>query len=284
MVGTSDGTEEPDNTAVRTALWRALHVDVDAPPHVLDDRIGLALAGRPKGWRDRPDMDVQATRRNRAGIVARARFVEDLVEEQLREREVDQLVLLGAGLDTLAQRRPELAARIRIFEIDRPGTQRWKRHRLAELGFEPPVMVPVDFETASWWDEFAAAGFDPTRPAVVSSAGVAMYLTDETNIATLRTLARLPSGSTVAMTFQLTDDLVDEEDLAGRRAAMAGAQAAGTPFVSFYTPDRMQQLAREAGFVESRHVDAAEMNACYFVGRPDGLATSRGEEMLVART
>jgi O-methyltransferase involved in polyketide biosynthesis len=86
------------------------------------------------------------------------------------------------------------------------------------------------------------------------------------------------------MTFQLTDDLLDEQDLAGRRAAMAGAQAAGTPFLSFYTPDRMQQMARDAGFVETRHVDAAQMNARYFAGRHDGLATSRGEEMLVAQT
>jgi methyltransferase (TIGR00027 family) len=159
-----------------------------------------------------------------------------------------------------------------------------ERRRLAELGFDSPTMVPVDFETESWWDELAAAGFDRTRPAVVSSTGVAMYLTDETNIATLRTLARFAPGSTVAMTFQLTDNLLDEEDLAGRRAAMAGARAAGTPFVSFYTPERMQQMAREAGFAETRHVGAADMNARYFAGRPDGLATSRGEEMLIART
>jgi methyltransferase (TIGR00027 family) len=269
----ADQVPEPDNTAVRTALWRALHTEVDPPPHVLDDRIGLALADPPEGWRARPDMDVLATRRNRAGIVARARYVEDLVSDLVAEEGLDQFVILGAGLDTLAQRRPDLAARVGMFEIDQPETQEWKRHRLAELGLEQPIMVPVDFETDSWWDELAAAGFARSRPAVVSSTGVAMYLTDEANTATLSTLARLAPGSAVAMTFQLTDDLLDAEDLAGRRAAMAGAQASGTPFLSFYTPQRMQEMAH-----------AAEMNARYFAGRPDGLATSRGEEMLIART
>jgi methyltransferase (TIGR00027 family) len=272
----------PDGTAVRTALWRALHVEFDAPPHVLDDRLGLTLADPPQDWRSRPDMDVQDTRRNRAGIVARARFVEDLVEDLVEEQGVDQLVLLGAGLDTLAQRRPGLVDR--IFEIDQPDTQTWKRRRLAELGYEPPTMVPVDFEKDSWWDALVASGFDPAQPAVVSSCGVAMYLTDEANTETLRILARLAPGSTVAMTFQLTDELLEPEDLAGRRAAMAGARAGGTPFLSFYTPERIQQTTRDAGFAETEHIDSATMNARYFTGRPDRLATSRGEEMLVART
>jgi len=268
----------PDQTAVRTALWRALHVEVDASPHVLNDRLGLALAEPPEDWRARPDMDVQRTGRNRAGIVARARFVEDLVEEQ----DVDQLILLGAGLDTLAQRRPGLVDR--IFEIDQPDTQTWKCRRLAELGYEAPTMVPVDFEKDSWWDALVASKFDPSRPAVVSSCGVAMYLTEETNTETLRALARLAPGSTVAMTFQLTDELLEPEDLAGRRAAMTGARAAGTPFLSFYNPEQIQQTARDAGFAKTEHIDSATMNARYFTGRPDGLATSRGEEILVART
>lgn len=271
---------EPDNTAVRTALWRALHIEVDPPPHVLDDRLGLALVDPPPGWRDRPDMDVRATARIRAGIVARTRFVEDLVEEQLVTDGVDQLVLLGAGLDTLAQRRPDLAARVRIFEIDLPGPQRWKRRRLGDLGLAAPVMVPVDFETGSWWDELAAAGFDPSRPTVVSSTGVAMYLTDEANAATLRTLARLAPRSTVAMTFLLVEELLDEQDRATLRVSMAGARAAGTPFRSFSTPERMRCIALDAGFAQAVVVGPDEMNARYFAGP----ATSRAEEMLVART
>jgi O-methyltransferase involved in polyketide biosynthesis len=75
-------TEAPDGTAVRVALWRAMHVQVDPPPHVLEDEIGLQLTAPDDGWRRRPDMDPRATSGFRAAIVARARFIEDLVAEQ----------------------------------------------------------------------------------------------------------------------------------------------------------------------------------------------------------
>ena len=120
-------TAAADQTAVRVALWRALHVQIDPPPHVLEDEIGLRLADPDDGWRRRPDMDAQGTRPFRASIVARARFIEDLLAEEVAGG-VDQYVLLGAGLDTFAQRRPELASRLRMFEVDRPGPQEWKRN------------------------------------------------------------------------------------------------------------------------------------------------------------
>ena len=112
----SHATATPDSTAVRTALWRALHLEVDAPPHVLDDRIGLQLAAPDTDWRQRPDMNEYATPGVRASIAARARFIEDLVTEQA-DHGVGQYVLLGAGLDTFAQRRPEIASRITVFEV-----------------------------------------------------------------------------------------------------------------------------------------------------------------------
>src|SRR5689334_15544409 len=92
----------PDNTAVRVALWRALHVAIDPPPHVLEDEVGLRLAAPEDGWRNRPDMS-PFTKPFRASIVARARFVEDLVAEHAA-RGVAQYLILGAGLDTFAQR------------------------------------------------------------------------------------------------------------------------------------------------------------------------------------
>src|SRR4051794_5869882 len=116
---------KPDSTAVRVALWRALHVQIDPPPHVFEDEIGLALAAPDDGWRNRPDMG-PFTKPFRASIVARARFVEDLVLEQAA-RGVRQYVLLGAGLDTFVQRRPDFAPALTVFEVDRPGPQAWKR-------------------------------------------------------------------------------------------------------------------------------------------------------------
>jgi methyltransferase (TIGR00027 family) len=196
----------PDSTAARVALWRAMHVEVDPPPHVLEDEIGLKLLAPDDSWRQRPDMDPDATSRFRTSIVARARFIEDLVVEQVG-RGVSQYVILGAGLDTFAQRRPEVAARLRVFEVDQPGPQAWKRQRLIELGFGIPKwlqLVPVDFEAgSSWWERLATAGFDRRQPAVVSSTGVSMYLTRDAITATLRQIAALARGSTLAMTYIL---------------------------------------------------------------------------------
>jgi methyltransferase (TIGR00027 family) len=282
-----EATVAPDGTAVRVALWRAMHVEADPPPHVLEDEIGLRLADLDDGWRDRGDMHPDGTRTFRASIVVRSRFVEDLVRDEA-DRGVSQYVLLGAGLDTFVQRRPDLAVRLTVFEVDRPGSQAWKRQRLIELGYgvaDGLRLVPDDFETdGSWWAKLAAAGFDAARRAVVSSLGVSMYLTREANLATLRQLASLAPGSTVVMTFQPPLELLNEAERTWRQLAENGARASGTPFISFFSPTEILELAREAGFVEERHVPAAELNELYFSGRPDGLRTSSGEELLVATT
>jgi methyltransferase (TIGR00027 family) len=278
---------KPDSTAVRVALWRALHVLVDPPPHVLEDEVGLRLVAPEEGWRDRPDMS-PFTRPFRASILARARFIEDLVTERAA-RGVGQYVLLGAGLDTFAQRRPELASRLLVFEVDRPGPQEWKRQRLVEVGHGlPPFLrfVPVDFEAGdAWWDRLAASGFDARRPAVVASTGVSMYLTKDATAATLRAVAALAPGSTLAMSFMLPIELVDPEVRPGVEQAAKGARASGTPFISFYTPAEMLALAREAGFRDAQHVSAAALAERYFAGRTDGLRPpSNSEELLIATT
>ena len=279
--------EAPDSTAVRTALWRALHVEIDAPPHVFADTIGLQLVAPDGAWRDRPDMDPVGTRGFRASIVARARFVDDLVTEQVTAG-VTQLVVLGAGLDTLAERRSDLGARLRVFEVDRPGTQAWKRRRLVEVGIGVPdwlCMVPIDFEAGeSWWEGLRAAGFEPDRPAVVASTGVSMYLAKETTAATLRQLASLAAGSTVAMTFLLPVEIIDAADQAGLQASSKGARSSGTPFVSFFTPDELVGMARDAGFTDVRHLPGGALAERYFAGRSDGLRPSSGEDFILATT
>lgn len=282
---TDEQTAQPDTTAERVALWRALHARIDAPPHVLSDEIGLQLAAPDEGWPGRPDMDPLRTRGFRASMVARARFVEDLVEERA-DTGVAQYVILGAGLDTFAQRRPEFASRLRVFEVDQPGPQAWKRQRLMALGYGIPDwlrMVPVDFEAdQSWWQQLIGAGFDPDRPAVVASTGVSMYLTKEATAATLRQLAHLAPGTAVAMTFLLPIDLLADADRPGLKASQEGARASGTPFVSFYTPDEMLDLARAAGFEDVRHVSGSDLAERYFADRPDGLRPSTGEDFVVA--
>jgi methyltransferase (TIGR00027 family) len=277
----------PDGTAVRVALWRALHAEIDPPPHVFEDVIGLKMVAPEDDWRSRPDMS-PFTRPFRASILARARFIEDLLEERVVHG-VGQYVLLGAGLDTFAQRRPELADRLVVFEIDQPATQAWKRQRLIELGFGIPSFlrfVPVDFEAGdAWWERLALSGFDPRQPALVASAGVSMYLTEESIVTTMQHVASFAPTTTFAMSFMLPIDQLDPEVRPAVERAAAGAQANGTPFISFFTPERMLALARDAGFKEVQHVSATTLAQRYFASRTDGLRPpSNSEELLVATT
>jgi methyltransferase (TIGR00027 family) len=280
---------QPENTAARVALWRALHVQIDPPPHVLQDEVGLQLLAPPAGWQQRGDMHPIGTKQFRASIVARARFLEDVVEERLERDGVGQYVILGAGLDTFAQRRALLAARMHIFEIDQPGPQAWKRQRLHELGLGVPPflhLVPVDFEAKqSWLQLLAAAGFAADKPAVIASTGVSMYLTREATAATLREVAGLAAGTTLVMSFMLPFELADPEVRPGLEQAAKGARAAGTPFISFYRPEEMLELARQAGFKQVEHVSAAALSERYFSDRHDGLRLpNNSEELLVAST
>ncbi len=275
----------PDSTAVRVALWRALHVLSDAPPHVLVDTVGLQLVAPEEGWQQRPDMHPQGTAAFRASIVARARFIENFVISQYKLG-VNQYVLLGAGLDTFAQRHTDIATQMQIFEVEKPETQAWKQERLAELGLPLPAglhFVPVNFETSeSWWKQLSAAGFELQKPAVVTSIGVSMYLTMDAIKETLRQIANLASGSQFIMTFMLPLELVAPADQLGYQMSLKGAQKSGTPFISFFTPPEMLTLAREAGFKKVDHLSTSDLP--YFAGRSDGLKPSTGEVLLIATT
>lgn len=278
----------PESTAVRVALWRAMHLEVDPPPHILVDEIGLKLADPDDDWRQRPDMDAKGTSFFRASILARARFIEDLVEEQAGCG-VGQYVILGAGLDTFAQRRPRIAAGVQVYEVDQPGPQAWKQRRLKELGFAAPSIprfVPVNFEEGDHWREaLAAAGFNAGQPAVVASAGVSMYLSMEAIASMLRDVAALAPGSKLAMTFLLPPDLMGPEVRPGFQMAEKGARASRTPFISFFTPTEMLAMAREAGFQKVEHVSAATLAERYFAGRTDGMRPpGNSEELMVATT
>ena len=277
----------PDNTAVRVALWRALHVQQDLAPHVFQDEIGLKLVEPPEDWRSRPDMS-PFTRPFRASIVARARFIEDLVTDQLTKG-VNQYVILGAGLDTFAQRRPDIASQMLVFEIDQPCPQEWKRQRLVSLGFGIPAflrLVSVNFEMQeAWRARLIASGFDSAKPAVVAATGVSMYLTKDANKAMLKEVAALAPRTTFVMSFMLPIEMADPEARPGIERAAAGAKANGTPFLSFFTPDEVMSLAKSAGFREVQHVSAEALTQRYFADRTDGLRVPRNsEELLVATT
>jgi methyltransferase (TIGR00027 family) len=272
----SDG---PDSTAVRTALWRALHVLVDERPHVLDDTVGLQLAEVDDSWRGRPDMDPERTRANRASIVARARATEDTVMSSGTR----QYVVLGAGLDTFAQRQD---GAIQVYEVDAPGTQAWKRKRLEELRLLNPArlsLVPVDFEAGQpWLAEVVGAGLDMASPVVVSMLGVTMYLTREAILATLRAAAALTAGSKMIFSYSRPIEMAPAPIRPILEGAAAGAAASGHPWLSLLNPDEAAGLAAEAGFGDVRVLTSTDLHERYFADRRDGLSPVGGEDLVIA--
>lgn len=170
--------DRPSTTAFRAAIARARHQLIDSP-RVFDDPLALRILGpdtaleleRLGRHRDNPYL-----RGLRASLVARSRIAEDALHEAVA-RGTTQYVVLGAGLDTFALRSPYPAARLRIFEVDRPATQSWKRQLLARAGLVAPAhlhWVPVNFGRESVGEALLGAGFDPTRPAFFSWLGVTM--------------------------------------------------------------------------------------------------------------
>src|SRR5690606_735361 len=171
--------------------------------------IGFKLIAPDDDWQERPDM--KYTKRLRASIVARSRFIEDIAKEQIAKG-IKQYVLLGAGLDTFAQRNTEISSQVDIYEIDQPDTLTWKEEKLIENGYKIPGnlhFVPVDFEISSWWDELLNKGFDINKKAVVSCTGVTLYLTKEAITDTLKKMTLLAPSSTIAMAFYLPLELLD---------------------------------------------------------------------------
>jgi len=291
---TVTGTDlAPNSTAVRTALWRALHTELDAAPHVIDDRLGLLLAEPDPDWRRRPDMNQYATPGVRASIVARARFIEDLVAERAEDG-VTQYVLLGAGLDTFVQRRPEIASCITVFEVDQPGPQAWKRQRLIDLGFGIPQgqrLVPVDFENQSWWEQLLDNGFDTSAPAVVSSLGVSMYLTEAAVDATLARVAGWPGGGEIVFDYaEPPYEEMSEQSRAARQALRERVAAVGEPFLSALVPEALHARLAELGYAQIEDLAPLDL-AERFLGPEIAAAASAagaggrgGGHVLFART
>lgn len=275
--------QQPDNTAVRTALWRAFHTQADAEPYILEDTVGLQLIAPEEGWQERPD--IKYTQRLRASVVARSRYIEDIITTE-SSKGTDQYVILGSGLDTFAQRNPDITSKIQIFEIDQPDTLAWKQKRLFETGFHVPEnlhFVPVNFEKSSWWEQLLKAGFNIHKPAVIACTGVTLYLTKSAIIETLQHMVSLATGSVIAISFYLPIELLEKEDQPMQEMANKGAQQSGTPFISFFSPEEVIAIAKESGLNNTDLVSTEDIKDLYFKNRTDGLSPASGEVFLLAR-
>jgi methyltransferase (TIGR00027 family) len=266
-------------------MHRAAHQLYDRPL-VFDDPLALAVIGREAETELRAGTDWHgfAAPSLRAFIVARARYTEDMVASGVA-RGVSQYLLLGAGLDTYACRRP--ADTPVVFEVDHPATQAWKRERLLEAGIAAPshlVSVPVDFERESLQMGLDRAEFDFAKPAVAAWLGVTPYLARETVLATLGFLAtRLMRGS--ELVFDYAEPVDGRDPLHRARFARLAERVAkaGEPFRCFFEPAGLHAALRELGIRNFVDHDAPALDARYFAGRADGLSIGGHGHLLHAR-
>ena len=237
-------TGQPSRTALSSARARAVHQVADSPRVFADPLAARIIGGvdddpRPAGV---PGMPAEV----RLFMALRHRVAEDALHAAGHTR---QVVILGAGLDTFAYRNRNTA--LRVFEVDHPATQAWKRERLAEAGIEVPdtvVFCPVDFAEQTVDEGLAAAGFDRSAPAFFLLLGVAPYLTRDALLDTARFVARLPGSSELVFDYNQPPDALPPQ----RRPALAAQAAAmarmGEPWRSFYTPTEIAAELAAAGF------------------------------------
>jgi len=268
-------TGKASRTALRVAIRRAAHQVIDHPL-VLDDPIALRLIG--PGFANDPGLanDMERAKHRvardfRAFMVVRSRYAEDQLAAAVAQG-VTQYVILGAGLDTFAYRNPFPA--LRVFEVDFPATQEWKRAMLAEAELTVPAsltFVPLDFEHRTLSDGLREAGFDQSSAAFFSWLGVVPYLTLDAFRATLAAIAQLPAKTAVSFDYGLSRETLGPLRRLALDALSRRVAAAGEPFRLFFSPDELERALRGAGFRRVEQLDGGQLNERYFKGRTDGL-------------
>jgi methyltransferase (TIGR00027 family) len=264
---------QPSKTALRVALRRAAHQLHDAKPLVFEDPLAVRILGPAARELRAPDAASKPySAAIRAFMVARARLAEDVLADGVHQHDVRQYLVLGAGLDTFAYRNPY--AGVRVFEVDHPATQAWKRECLVAAALALPEtmrLVAVDFERQSLQQELAAAGFDFSLPTVTAWLGVTPYLTSAAFRATASLLGSFAAGSSVVFDYsQPREALAPNEQLMLDSLAARVAQA-GEPFQLFFRPQELRTELKLAGLDVVEDLDGPAITLRYFQGRKDGL-------------
>lgn len=255
-------------------MRRAAHQLMDHPP-VLNDPIAIPLLGSHFVLNRDAEADPVA-RAFRAFMAARSRYAEDQLA-RAEQQGVMQYVVLGAGLDTFAYRNP--FPHLRVFEVDHPATQEWKRALLAETVDALPgkalpewlTFVPLDFEHQTLAAGLAEAGFDFSERGHFGWLGVVPYLTIEAFRSTIRVVAKLPAGSGVSFDYGLSPEILSPMRRSAFEWLAARVASAGEPFRLFFTPEGLETELRAAGFLLIEQMDSKQLNELYFKNRNDGL-------------
>lgn len=293
--------QEVGATADVAAIMRAAHVCLDGEPKIFEDDLAAPLSGFGDAQAVRaalghletefagrypPDRVRAFLQWVRAGVTVRSRFAEDCLAEAMA-RGVSQYVILGAGLDSFAYRRPDLAGALRIFEADLPVTQQHKQTRLAALGIEPPpnlTFVPIDFAHDAIIETLRAHGFRTDQPAFFSWLGVTWFLPEEAIFKTLGEIAKAGPGSEIVFEYPVEDDCLDPEERGVLGMVKQLGAVRGEPVYGAFAPDEMVRRVKALGFSDVQDLTPAEANARYFSGRSDDLRMPGAGHLLRART
>jgi methyltransferase (TIGR00027 family) len=275
---------EPSRTAKMAALARGTHREIHRPPWVFDDPYAIPLIG--PGW-DELDAAISQVFREDvkdaaiAFVVARSRYT----EEHLEAGEFTQYVILGAGLDSFAWRRPDALNRLTVYEVDHPATQAWKQQRAEVVALphsERHVFVPIDFETQTLPDGLQAASFDWEAPTLFTWLGVVPYLTADAITATLETIVTAGPGSHVVLTYATAGPPTDDTSRRFIDLLSGLAAQSGEPILTFWSPDEAEQVMTSCKLDVVDHPDAATLVTRYFASREDGLRPQTVERLLTA--
>jgi methyltransferase (TIGR00027 family) len=278
----------PSQTAYSVAMMRAAHQILDYPK-VFEDPIALKIVGT------QGDSEIHSEKRKfktrlhshlRAIAVARSRFAEDELSVWIT-RGIRQYVILGAGLDTFAYRNPYSSNGLRVFEVDYPATQEWKRRQLNAAKIAIPetlTFAPIDFGSQSLADQLQKAGFRTDKPSFFSWLGVTMYLTRETMMATMEYISSsTPSGSGIVFDYVIPPSSQNFLRrlifcLLARRVA-----GVGEPWVNFFEPNSLIMNLKTIGFTQAEDIGPEEINARFFNDRTDKLMVGNFGHLMKAQ-
>ena len=257
----------PSRTALAAAAHRAAHQVIERGM-LFQDPLAMRILGADYDAIAKDLGAGEAGRRMRLFIAMRTRFAEDALAAAVAGG-VRQLVVLGAGLDTFAYRSP-FGDALRVFEVDHPATQAWKRERLRAADIELPRWMrfaPMDFERATLAAGLAAAGFDPAVQTFFTWLGVVPYLTQEAIWATLGFIAGLPGGAHVVFDYSDPPETLDAEMRAFHDGRARRVEEIGEPWLSYFEAEPLRAKLLAARFLEVEDLRPGQLVERYFPGR-----------------
>ena len=259
-------TGQPSRTAWVAAMHRAAHQIVDGG-FLFRDPLALRILGAEEDL-IRRESEGEARRRMRMFIAMRTRFAEDALKVAVEDG-TRQLVVLGAGLDTFAYR-SAYGSRLRVFEVDIPATQAWKRERLTAAEIQVPewlTYVPIDFERETLADVLVAAGFDASASTFFTWLGVVPYLTEPAIFATLGWIGSLQGGAQVVFDYSDPPETLNAEMRVYHDARAKRVEEIGESWKTYFEAEPLREKLLAVGFLEVEDLRPGQMIERFFPDR-----------------